>query len=246
VKKMKELSFLFVIVVLVGISSGEVGLADLCSASKQCINCTSIPGCNWCAAGMRTSFCTHLNAKQAECDMSACATDTFMMKPSECFGGCPAALECSSCHSFIGCNWCFKKNNGQSGCLDLPNANNNGMKETKNIDPMQNMSNSDCVIWDARDGTCSVPCELRRTCKQCLTVTAKSNCSWCPIDQYSGNCYSMDHMKMNESKVGESCLVGQCPRIQDNSYLYNKKSSSLQLLVHLGGVILALLATTLA
>jgi len=114
-------------------------------------------GCNWCNAGMATSFCTSIsNAKDAKCDMSTCATDLFATKVSQCFGGCKHATTCDECKYVLGCGWCHDSKQ----CMDV---GADGKPDGATC------STSFTV------GSCDLPCNTYTYCGACT----RRGCSWC-------------------------------------------------------------------
>jgi len=127
---------------------------DFCSSISECVNCT-IAGCNYCSSGMTTSRCTSIkSAKEANCDMSACATDRFVTTLSGCFGLCSEFTDCNSCLKIPECSWCHSS----SACVDS--------------------KDSSCTYLSSE---CYAPCEMQIDCFGCLQNNRdrKSNCSWC-------------------------------------------------------------------
>jgi len=131
-----------------------------CSMLSSCVNCT-LAGCNWCFSGMSTSRCTaETDSVKAKCDMATCATDKFILKTPDCYGGCAAAESCHVCSLFIGCGWCHES------------------QKCQEVITQERADAPTCRFLTV--GTCDRPCGSRSNCFDC---THETSCSWCDSDQ---------------------------------------------------------------
>jgi len=184
---------------------------DVCQASTGCQNCTMTPGCNWCFSGMSKSYCTNIqNAKEANCDMSNCATDKFVTKVSDCYGGCTKADKCSTCQGFVGCKWCHKLKDGKSGmCMESPSMSSK--------DSDMKMMPSQCEIWsdeESPEGVCAEPCETRSNCKNCLINNNfgknQIKCAWCTGENFRSSCKTPNSEDILTKIQNGTCLTQSC------------------------------------